>query len=109
MQKNENKIKIKSQQTNDSQWKPFKKNKLKVDLPSPPRVRGEEIACGGCRGPSLSTKGPHTDACPLWDPPLSSKGFILSFKGQYIDACLVHYALAWILDPKKWQGEQKKS
>ena len=66
-----------------------KKIKLKVDLPSPPRVVREEMACGGCRGPSLSTKGPHTDACPLWDPPLSTEGFILSFEGQYIDACLV--------------------
>ena len=106
-----NKIKIKSKQNPKKPMIPneilSKKIKLKVDLPSPARVVREKLAGAGCRGPSLSTKGPHTDACPLWDPPLSTEGFILSFEGQYIDACLVCPGL----DPgsKIWKGAQKKT
>ena len=85
------------------------KIKLQVDLPSPPRVVREKLAGAGCRGPSLSTKGPHTDACPLWDPPLSTKGFILSFKGT-IYWCL-SCPLCPGLDPgsKKMEGWTEKN
>ena len=71
--KNQNKIKKNPNKSMIPNEILSKKIKLKVDLPSPPRVVREEMAYGGCRGPSLSTKGPHTDACPLWDPPLSTK------------------------------------
>ena len=100
--KNQNKIKKNPNKSLFPNEILSKKIKLQVDLPSPPRVVREKLAGAGCRGPSLSTKGPHTDACPLWDPPLSTEGFILSFEGQYIDACLVCPGL----DPgsKKMEG-----